>query len=124
MIDYDSILSNLVDSGYIKNEDCYYTWYIAKDFPDLYKIKKPTKIRLIDHSRPYYEELEPIIWLGTLGELGTLATILYGRRRWDVIRYYYTLPGGKCINIRSIQSKIANEIIEVKYKHIYNLCGF
>ena len=123
------IFKSLSDMGLIANpEACVYVWNMAWKNPGWCKIPKPDKWRL--RAYEYYYDDEPfnkhkpfelITWNGTNGELGCMATNMYGTNRWYVLRHYYMLPGDKIVNIRSVQTRIANTILSIEWPRICNL---
>lgn len=129
----ERIFKGLSAMGLIANpEECIYVWNTIWKNPGWYKIPKPDKWRLRNYD--YYYEDEPyiigdethkpfelIIWGGTNGELGCMATLMYGANRWDVLRHYYRFPGDRNVNIRSVQSRIANTYFPIDWPKIYNL---
>lgn len=97
------IFAGLVDCGLIV--DCsFYRWYNTFCDPESEYFK------LLNETGKLKRK---ITWSGSLGELGYLASELYGVYRWERLKCFYKLPSGR-LSIRAVQSTLSR----IGYKNL------
>jgi hypothetical protein len=105
------IFAGLAKYGYLYNNQFLRWWETFCDFESEYfKLLNETGIL----------KTQKLTWHGTLGELGFMATELYGVDRWKRLEYFYKLPNGK-LNVRAVQatlSRIGHRNLPDKYPHL------